>query len=361
MRIVVNDIAASTGGELTILESFHRYVRDSDEGNEWVFLVGSDLLEESAQIRTVVLPDVKKRWLRRLGFDLFSGRRLIRSLQPDVVFSLQNTYTYGVRCPQVIYVHQPLPFQQTKDFSLWRRDERLLAIYQHVVGAIIKQSIRRADHVIVQTQWMRDAVLDQIGIPKDRVDRVLPDLDDLSAYAFEGTLDTGAFFYPTSSYSYKNNDCIYAACRLLRERGMVDFKVTMTIEATSPGPNVIPIGFVPREQVLEALSRSTLIFPSLIETYGLPLAEARTLGALVLAADLPYAREVLEGYENAYYFDPQSPDQLAALMRKVITGEIIRSRTPCERIMPHRAGRKVAWAKVIEVLELYARERERDR
>jgi glycosyltransferase involved in cell wall biosynthesis len=358
MRIVVNDIAASTGGALTILESFHRYVRDSDEGNEWVFLVGSDLLEESAQIRTVVLPDVKKRWLRRLGFDLFSGRRLIKSLQPDVVFSLQNTYTYGVRCPQVIYVHQPLPFQQTKDFSLWRRDERLLAIYQHVVGAIIKQSIRRADHVIVQTQWMRDAVLDQIGIAKDRLDCVLPDLDDLSAYAFEGTLDAGVFFYPTSSYSYKNNDCIYAACRLLREQGVFNFKVTMTIEATSPEPNVIPIGRVPRGQVLEALSRSTLIFPSLIETYGLPLAEARALDALVLAADLPYAREALDGYPNAYYFDPASPNQLAALMSSIISGRIARSQGAHEG--PRLTSGGAAWAKVVEVLEGYAREGESD-
>ena len=117
MRIVVNDIAASAGGALTVLESFYRYVREFDTENEWVFLLGSDLLEESDRIRTVVLPEVKGSWLRRLAFDLISGRRLIRSLKPDVVFSLQNTYTYGVGCPQVVYVHQSLPFQQAKNFS----------------------------------------------------------------------------------------------------------------------------------------------------------------------------------------------------------------------------------------------------
>ena len=362
MRIVVNDIAASgRGGGLTILESFHQYVRDFDQENEWVFLLGSDLLEESAHIRTVVMPEVKNSWLRRLAFDLFSGRRLMKSLQPDVVFSLQNTYTYGVRCPQVVYVHQPLPFQQSKHFSLWRRDERLLAIYQHVIGAIIKRSIRRADHVIVQTQWMRDAILDKIGIANERVDRVLPDLDDLSAYSFEGALDAGAFLYPTASSKYKNNDCIYAACRLLRQQGMVDFTVAMTIDTSTPEPNVEPIGRIPREQVLQMLSRSTLVFPSFIETYGLPLAEARALDAVVLAADLPYAREVLDGYENAYYFDPASPNQLAALMGKVITGEIVRSRTPYDRMDPHPSARTAAWAKVLEVLRFCAREGERDR
>lgn len=347
MRIVVNDIAASGGGALTVLESFYRYVREFDTDNEWVFLLGSDLLEESDRIRSVVLPKVKGSWFRRLAFDLISGRRLVRSLKPDVVFSLQNTYTYGVGCPQVVYVHQSLPFQRTKNFSVWRRDERRLAVYQHAIGAMIKQSVRRADHVIVQAEWMRDAIHDQVGVGRDRVHSIPPDLDDLSASAFQGDLDAGAFCYPTSDQSYKNNDCIYAACGLLREQGVVDFMVTMTISGPTPDPNVTPIGRVPRAHVLEMLSRSTLVFPSLIETFGLPLAEARALGAVVLAADLPYAREVLNGYVNAYFFDPTSPSQLAALMGKVIAGEIVCSRS---NEVPRPTAEIAAWAKTIKLL-----------
>jgi len=352
MRIVVNDIAASSGGALTILESFYRYVRDSGGDHEWVFLLGSDLLEETESIRTVVLTEVKGSWLRRLAFDLVSGRRLIRSLKPDVIFSLQNTYTYGLACPQVVYVHQPLPFQRAKHFSLLRRDERSLAIYQHVIGAVIKQSIRRADHVIVQTQWMRDAILDQVRVASNRVTRVLPDLEDLSPYKRKGPLDTAAFFYPTSSTLYKNNECVYAACRLLGERGVHDFTVTMTLDAPAADPHVAAIGRVPREQVMQIVSRSTLIFPSLIETYGLPLAEARAVGAIVLAADLPYAREVLQGYANAYFFDPASPSQLADMMSQVISAGIVKS--PANDDASTASSGTPAWAQVIDVLELLA-------
>ncbi len=351
MRIVVNDIAASAGGALTVLEGFYRYVRDVDEDNEWVFLLGSDLVEESERIRTVVLPEVKGSWIRRLAFDLVSGRRLVRSLKPDVLFSLQNTYTYGVGCPQVVYVHQSLPFQQAMSFSFLRRDERRLAVYQHLIGVIIKQSICRADRVISQSHWLRDAIVDRVGIANDSVVGVPLDLDDLSAFAFRGELDPGAFCYPTSDQSYKNNDCIYAACALLREQSVADFKVTMTISDPPSDPNVDPIGRVPRAQVLEMLSRSTLVFPSLIETYGLPLAEARALGAVVLAADLPYAREVLNGYVNAYYFDPKSPSQLASLMGKVIAGSITRVPNAdfgeALRVTPQTP----AWAEVIKILE----------
>lgn len=354
MRIVVNDIAASRGGALTILESFHRHVRDADDGNEWVFLLGSDVIEDSANVRTVVLPKVKKSWLARLTFDLFTGRRLIKSLRPDVVLSLQNTYTYGLACPQIVYVHQSLPFQQTKVFSLRRREERRLAIYQHLIGAVIKQSIRRADHVIVQTRWVCDAIIDQVGISREKVTVAFPGLEDLSGYRRNAAISPSAFFYPTADSAYKNNSCVEDACRLLAEKGVTDFTASMTIE-TSDAPRVSAIGRIPREQVLLRMSRSTLLFPSLIETYGLPLAEAKALGSLVLAADLPYAREVLDGYENAYFFNPDSPDQLAELMNRVIIGQI--TRRPIEPETPMLS----TWSSVVKTIELYCSQEEANR
>ena len=349
MRIVVNDIAASGGGALTILESLHEYVRKSQDGNEWVFLLGTAALEESARIRTVALPEVKKSWVKRLAFDTISGRRLLASLHPDVVLSLQNTITYGVRCPQVVYVHQSLPFQKTKNFSLRRRDERVLAIYQHIIGAMIKDSVHRASHVIVQTEWMRNAILDQVDIADERIDTVSPELEDLSAYRHGGEVDSRAFFYPTSDHSYKNNECVEEACRLLEEECLTDFKVTMTI-SSGRAPNVEAIGRISRAEVLARLSQSTLIFPSTIETYGLPLAEARALGSIVLAADLAYAREVLNGYANAHFFDPASPAELAGLMRQVVGGEIARLTSASE--IPRDSG----WERVVEIVESCGRD-----
>lgn len=362
MRIVVNDIAASSGGALTVLKSFYRYVRDFDQGNEWIFLLGGDLLDETSHIRTIVLPEVKNSWLRRLYFDLISGRRLISQLMPDSVLSLQNTYTYGLRCPQIVYVHQSLPFQRSQTFRPWRRDERLLAVYQYFIGAVIKQSIRRSDHVIVQTRWMRDAIREQVGKESVRVTCVPPDRDDLSAYTLKRSINSSAnFIYPTADHIYKNNGCVYSACRLLRSQGVVDFKVTMTLAPPSPDPNVESIGRVPREQVLRVLSRSALVFPSLIETYGLPLAEARALGATVLAADLPYAREALEGYENAYYFDPSSPEELATLMKKVIGGTLVKTRATSGDRSSDCSSETAAWSQVLEVLRSNVRETQREK
>lgn len=51
-----------------------------------------------------------------------------------------------------------------------------------------------------------------------------------------------------------------------------------------------------------------LVFPSLTESYGLPLVEAMTIGMPIVAADRPYARELCGA--TGIYFDPHSPASL---------------------------------------------------
>ena len=48
------------------------------------------------------------------------------------------------------------------------------------------------------------------------------------------------------------------------------------------------------------------------------------MGTLILASDCAFAREVLNGYPNAYFFDPFRPDELARLMQRVLEGKITR-------------------------------------
>ena len=51
------------------------------------------------------------------------------------------------------------------------------------------------------------------------------------------------------------------------------------------------------------------------------------MGTIILASDCPFSREALKGYENAYFFNPFKPKELADLMEKVILGKIIKKAT----------------------------------
>lgn len=134
------------------------------------------------------------------------------------------------------------------------------------------------------------------------------------------------FFYPTSPHVYKNNGAVIAASEKLALRGLTHTVVLTLPPQTSCG-NVQCVGRISYKQVLQHYATSTLLFPSYIETFGYPLAEARSVGTIVLAADTPFAREVLDGYENAYFFDPFKSDELAKLMEKMISGSIKRKPT----------------------------------
>ena len=332
MRIVVNDIAASTGGALTVLKDFYNCIKENDQENEWIFLLGDRLLEETDNIKIRVLKDVKASGIKKMIFDFFTGKKYIRSLNPDVVISLQNIITFGLKIPQLVYIHQSIPFQNTKNFSFFKRSERKIAVYQHIIGKIIKWSAKKSDCVIVQTEWMRQAVCESCNLPKDKVVKAMPNVKAISKRVDDESFSKAEFFYPTSSGIYKNNTALVQASAALAQQG-VAHKVIMTLPVEKSQENITCVGRIPYEQVLEYYRTSTLVFPSYIETFGYPLAEARKVGTIILAADTLFAHELLDGYENAYFFDPFKPDQLADLMQCVISGEITRKnavRDACE-------------------------------
>ena len=352
MRIVVNDIAASTGGALTVLCDFYNYIRSREDTNEWIFLIGGDYLKSTQNIQVVILEQVKKSRIKRLRFDYCTGRRFIESLKPDIVFSLQNTIVFGLKCQQIVYVHQPLPFQDIKRFSFFKADERKLAIIQYCIGAIIKRSAVCADKVIVQTEWMREAVCRKCGINESRIEKITPTVDS-GAFAIEskhGEFEASKFFYPTSTAKYKNCDTLLKAARILEGRGQ-RFELMLTTESGEYESKCIKyVGKLPYESVIRKYYESCLVFPSYIETFGYPLAEARMAGTIILASDTPFAREVLDGYENAYFFDPFDCEALANLMEKVITGAI-----PKKEMRPQISETcESSWSRVYDVLSSFA-------
>ncbi len=331
MKIVVNDIAASTGGAMTVLRDFYTFVCEHDRENEWIFLLADRYFEETDNVKIIPMPQIKKSGLRKLWFDFVSGRHFIKKLQPDVVLSLQNIITFGVKAPQAVYIHQSIPFQTVKRFSFLRGAERKLAVVQHLIGQIIKRSARKSNLVIVQANWMKDAVCKVCRLPENRVlvSRPVVNVGDAQA----GVFDKTTFFYPTASAIYKNNDCIFRASRLLRARG-VGHEVCMTLPPAKSESGITCTGRQPYEEVLRRYHTSALVFPSYIETVGLPLLEGRAAGTIVLAADIVFAREVLEGYENAYFFDPFKPEELADLMERVVTGEIVKKPAAQDIVSP---------------------------
>ena len=324
MVIVINDIAAEMGGALTVLKSFYSFIKNHDSENEYIFLLSGNYVEETDNIKVVVNEDVKKSGLHKLRFDFFSGKKYISSFNPDYVLSLQNIITFGLKCKQGVYVHQSIPFQKEKKFSLLKSSERGTAVIQKFIGSIIKKSVKKADNVFVQTNWMKENVAEICKVKPDKISVVpfeteLPDdIDKATDYP------NNRFFYPaTFEGIYKNHEVIYQAIDILKNDGYEDFEVVLTLPVDSQPKrsNISHCGLIDKQTLFENYRNSVILFPSYIETIGLPLLEARAVNSLILVADCQYSRETLKGYKNAYFFNMLEPTQLAELMKMVINRE----------------------------------------
>ena len=70
------------------------------------------------------------------------------------------------------------------------------------------------------------------------------------------------------------------------------------------------------EEILNLYYQSTaLIYPSLFESYGLPLVEARQYGLPVLASELDYVRDIMDPEET---FDPNSPKSINRSVKRFL-------------------------------------------
>lgn len=324
MRIIVNDIAASQSGALTVLKSFYEFVKEHDKENEYVFLLSDRYIEETERIKVCICKTVKKNGFEKIRFDFITGKSFIEKLQPDYVLSLQNIITFGLKCRQGVYVHQAIPFQDTKKFSFFKKNERVYAVYQYLIGGIIKKSIKKSDDVFVQTEWMKKSVKNKTGINERKI-QVVPFEVSLEYREKTNLVNGMQFFYPTVDENvYKNQQCIYEACKILLDQGIKNFEMTFTIvpDGKKENSNINYCGFLDKEKLFQYYKEKILVFPSYIETVGLPLLEAKSVGGIIFAADCPYAHEILGDYENAYFFAPMSGSDLAELMRKAIENKI---------------------------------------
>lgn len=375
MRIVVDDIAASKTGALSVLRDFYNAVSEYEKAgrkNEWIFVLGDKLLEERDGIKVLVRDDVKRSRKNRLMFDLKTGADYFESLKPDVLFSLQNTLPRGYRGKQVLYVHQPLGYQTWKKFSFFKPEEREYAIYQYLIGNVIDSSVKHADKVIVQTEWMRRAVVGKTKVPEDKVIKIMPDIEVPKKY--RGTeqdtdpsercrVSSNRFFYPSGEILYKNHGLIMEAVGILLDKGITDLEVSFTLDKGDiPYLDRYPeyeqiryLGRIQREEVFERYRNDILLFPSYIETFGYPPAEARAVGGRILASDCPFCHEVLEGYAGAEYFDPFKPKELADLMERTINGSLFTDIGTESMVIQDPV--KNSWQRIIDILESIAQNR----
>lgn len=332
--VLVNATALSASGALTILKQF---LINASADNKRVYLCFVPEEIELKLFDNIIYEKIKKQnFFSRVIWDIYGVSRYIKlnKLKPSKIISLQNT---SVRSdfPQIIYVHQPIPFSNVKlklnisniKFFMYKY------IYSFFIFLNIKNSI-----FVVQTNWMKDAILDKKkGIKENQVFVISPTIDihksnECSEHAESQKLK---ILYPATPIFYKNHVVVLDALKLLSNEsklGGLIFQVTFLRESYPEfvskmrmlglEENIEFLGVLPYEKLVKEYEKaSAVVFPSYLETFGLPLAEAAVLGKLIICSDLPYTHDVLNGYQNVKYVRYDNASAWSKELLKIVDAE----------------------------------------
>jgi len=187
--------------------------------------------------------------------------------------------------------------------------------------------------VIVQQQWIKEKFHNYFGIDNIIVanPRISPDTFD--KMEMENKNSKYTFIYPAYPRVFKNFQIICEACKILDEENL-DYQVYFTIDGnenkyskmlkTKYGhlQKIRWLGIQNRDILNKLyLESDCLLFPSKLETWGLPITEFGCMKKSELLADLEYAHETSKYIANTYFFNPNDASELAKLMKNMICGE----------------------------------------
>ena len=337
-QIVISAVNLRKGGTLTILRQCLAFLSEwaPSKGYEVIALVHQRELADYPNIRYIEIPWAIEGWGKRLWCEYVTMGRIARELGPiDLWLSLHDTTPRVKARRQAVYCQTSFPFLRWR-WSDFRFDKKI-PLFAMFTRFAYRVGIHKNRYLVVQQQWLREGFSQMFGLPEDRFIVAPPQRETLPPQASEeGSAGRPfTFLYAATADVHKNFELLCEAAQRLESKvGKDVFRVILTIDGSEnkyaswlrkTWGHVSSLdfsGFMTKER-LQATYASTdcLVFPSRIETWGLPISEFLPYDRPMLLSDLPFAHETAAGAREVGFFDSTSADSLAQAMERVLSGD----------------------------------------
>lgn len=335
--IVVSAVNIRKGGTLTILGQCLKYLSLLSEtrGFRVVALVHRKSLICYPGIEYIEMPDTVKSWGRRLWCEYVTMHRISRELAPVYLwFSLHDTTPRVVAERQAVYCQTSFPFLRWKWQDL--HFDYKIVLFALFTRLAYRINIKKNKYLIVQTDWLRKGFSKMFGLSESKFIVAPPkqaEMMESKPTCRENNVYT--FLFASTPDCHKNFELVCQAARLLQdELGKNKFVVVFTIDGTEnkyahwlykSWGDVASLrftGLMERTKLYEYYANADcLIFPSRIETWGLPISEFTQFGKPMLLADLPYAHETAAGSTQTGFFNPCDANDLKEQMKRLVLND----------------------------------------
>lgn len=249
--------------------------------------------------------------------------RYAKQYECNRILSLSN-YALPTNVPQTLLIHWPYAVYPEKEF--WGKMSSLNRLKRKIRFFKMKLLLKFTSSIIVQTSVMKERALLNLGYSKKI--NVIP-----SASGFLGNeineevrikIDTlkeegnKVFLCINEYYEHKNLEILLPVAELVRKCNInYSFIITLAeneksliflnqVKKRQLQDIIVNVGRVKRDET-KALygSCDALFFPSLIESFGIPLVEAQEMNLPVYTSNKDFAHVICK--EHAIYFDPSDP------------------------------------------------------
>ncbi len=322
MRLIINATNVHTGGGKTLLNDILEVL---DEKYQCQLFLDErfDLPDKLPQNIFVhrIAPTFSKRLIGE-----WQLRKFVRSgdvvlclgnmpplfqLKGDVFVFVQNRYVVEKRRLKGFSIPARARITVERLWFIWRKKQVKRFIVQSVTMKRILEGRVRKSAIIMP--FIKDA---------QGYKRTLPSLSVKNRCAYD-------FLYVASGDPHKNHRCLIDAWILLAGEGLRP-SLCLTLNANKYRSlcawieeikqtfnlNIENIGELSHSHVLKLYKESrALIYPSVFETIGLPLIEARCAGLPILASEMDYVRDVVDPEQT---FDPESAISIARAVKRFL-------------------------------------------
>ncbi len=364
MNIFVIATASRASGALSIYSQFIEALSVQPTTDKYYIFVDPSMPQPA--LPNVRYVPVETRGVRRVWFDFWGFKRIVKQINiaPQLILSFQNT---GVRYPkvsQIVYFHNIIPLHN-KLWNPFRKVSRTLFFYASLYPYYIRMLINKRMNVVVQADFIKPMFVEKFKFPPEQVHVMRPRIgttelkENLEASPF--TPNSINLIYPASGFDYKNHQILINALdKLMRtekekaqqivlhltlERGE-NRPLEQRIEGLGLTKNIMFHGQVSTSQLSSWYEHAhALVFPSWLETLGLPLVEAAAYGLPIIACDAQYAKEALNGYQGVSFAKPDKAEEWAKSISEACNKRIKYPLYKCT----DKAGHS-AWDKLFDLI-----------
>lgn len=334
--IVISAINFFEGGPLSILNECINFCDTFLHEKYRIVVLVHDicLFDKYCNVEFIEFKKSRSNYGYRLYYEYYKFRSLSKELKPYLWLSLHDITPNVHSTIQAVYCHNPSPFREINISDL--KVQPKLFLFTLFYRYLYRINIHKNDFIIVQQQWIRNSFNIFFNLPLKKIIVALPINNQIPIKNYienskKPLKKLCYFFFPTFPRPFKNIEVIAEAVKILISKNINQFEVIITINGTENTYSSIIfkkykslkrinfIGLINRAEVFAYYEKiDCLIFPSKLETWGLPVSEFKVFNKPMLIANLSYAKETIGSFDKVKFFNPDNPVELAEYMEKLI-------------------------------------------